>query len=109
MNIFDLQKEYVTTLIHDTRELKTLEFKYHLSEIISDFDEQIKYLDDIDVVVCWDDDTEPDTMEYNIHSLEREGIDPLPGATMRIQKGTQSCQVIVLKDLIESLEFSPAE
>jgi hypothetical protein len=90
------------------RELKVVEFKYHLSEIISDFDEQIKYLDDIDVVVCWDDDTDPDTLEYNVHSLEREGIDPLPGATLRIQKGTQSCQVIVLKDVIESLEFGSA-
>jgi len=90
------------------RELKTVEFKYRLSEIISDFENQEKWLDDIDLVICWENDCSEDTSEYNIHSLEREGIPALPGAQLRIQKATQSCQVLVLKDFIDSLELGVA-
>ncbi len=89
-------------------DLKVVEFKYRLSEIISDFDNQEKFLDDINLVVCWENDCIEDTSEYNIHSLEREGIEPLSGAQLRIQRGTQACQVLVLKDFVDSLEFGGA-
>lgn len=91
-----------------SRDLKTVEFKYRLSEIISDFDSQEKFLSDIDLVICWENDCAEDTSEYNIHSLEREGITPLPGAQLRIQRATQSCQVLVLKDFVNSLELGVA-
>ena len=86
------------------RELKTVEFKFQLSGLIQDFTDEMKFLNDIDLVVCWENDCD-DEIEYNIHSLEREGIMPLPGAQLRIQKGTSTCQVLVLKEFIESLEF----
>jgi hypothetical protein len=90
------------------RELRTVEFKYRLSEILVDFGNQEKFLDDIDLLICWENDCTEDTSEYNIHSLEREGIQPLPGAQFRIQKGTKFCQVLVLKDFVGSLEFGAA-
>ena len=86
------------------RELKTVEFKFQLSGLIQDFTDEMKFLNDIDLVVCWENDCD-DELEYNIHSLERESIMPLPGAQLRIQKGTSTCQVLVLKEFIESLEF----
>jgi len=84
------------------RDLKIVEFKFRLSELISDFEDQTKFLQDIDLVICWENDCEEDTSEYNVHSLEREGKTPLPGAQLRIQRGTQSCQVLVLKDFLQS-------
>ena len=85
-------------------ELKTVEFKFQLSGLIQDFMEEVKFLNEIDLVVCWENDCDDD-LEYNIHSLERDGIMPLPEAQLRIHKGTSTCQVLVLKEFIESLEF----
>ena len=85
-------------------QLKTVEFKFQLSGLIQDFMDEAKFLSEIDLVVCWENDCEDD-LEYNIHSLERDGIPPLPGAELRIHKGTHTCQVLVLKEFIESLEF----
>ena len=88
------------------RELKTVEFKFQLSGLIQDFMEEVKFLDDIDLVVCWENDCNDD-LEYNISSLERDGIAPFPGAQLRMHKGTRMCQVLVLKEFIESLKFGP--
>ena len=91
------------------RDLKVVEFKYHLSEIITEFENTEKFLSGIDLVICWDNDCDEDRpTDYNVHSLEREGIDPLPGAQFRIQRGTDSCQVLALKDFMENLQFSAA-
>lgn len=90
------------------RELKTIEFKHRLSDLIADFDNQDKFLEEIDLVICWENNCVDDTSEYNIHLLEREGIPALPGAQLRIQKGTRSCQVLVLKDFVDSLQLSVA-
>ena len=65
---------------------------------------EVKFLNEIDLVVYWENDCDDD-LEYNIHSLERDGIMPLPEAQLRIHKGTNTCQVLVLKEFIESLEF----
>lgn len=88
-----------------SRELKIVEFKFHLSELIDDFNSEFKYLEDIDLVVCWDNNYTEEIPEYNISSLERDGVRALPGATLRVHRGTQSCQVLLLKDFIETLEF----
>ena len=85
-------------------QLKTVEFKFQLSGLIQDFMDEVKFLSGIDLVVCWENDCSHD-IEYNIHSLERDGIMPFPGAQLRIHKGTNTCQVLVLKEFIESLEF----
>ena len=85
-------------------ELKTVEFKFQLSGLIQDFMAEVKFLNEIDLAVCWENDCDDD-LEYNIHSLERDGIMPLPEAQLRIHKGTNTCQVLVLKEFIESLEF----
>ncbi len=104
--LFLIDQDESEKLLRDIRprELKTVEFKFQLSGLIQDFTEEMKFLDDIDLVVCWENDCD-DELEYNIHSLEREGIPPFPGAQLRIQKGTNTCQVLVLKEFIESLEF----
>jgi hypothetical protein len=51
------------------------------------------------LVVVWEDDYKGDR-EYVVSSLERDGIVALPGAQKRIRLGTQSCQVLVLKELL---------
>lgn len=81
------------------RDLKIVEFKLRLSGIIEDFLTESKFVQDIDLVVVWEDDYEGDR-EYIVSSLERDGIKPLPGAQKRIRLGTQSCQVIILKELL---------
>lgn len=81
------------------RDLKIVEFKIKLSEIIEDFLTEVKFLQDIDLVVVWEDDYEGER-EYVVSSLERNGIEPLPSAQKRIRLGTQSCQVIILKELL---------
>jgi len=81
------------------RDLKTVEFKVRSSGIIEDLLAGTKSLQDIELVVVWEDDYEGDT-EYTMSSLERDGIKPLPDAHKRIRLGTQSCQVIILKKLL---------
>jgi len=82
------------------RDLKFVEFKLGLAKLIKeDFLNEKKYLRDIDLVIVWEDDYEGDE-EYIVSSLERDGIEPLPGAQKRLRLGTQSCQVIVLKELL---------
>lgn len=81
------------------RDLKFVEFKLRLSEIIEDFRTEKKSIRDLDLLIVWEDDYEMDG-EYTISFLERDGIDPLPCAQKRIKLGTQSCQVIVLKELL---------
>ena len=104
--LFYIDQDESEKLLRDirSRELKTVEFKFQLSGLIQDFRDEVKFLRDIDLVICWENDCD-DELEYNIHSLEREGIPPFPGAQLRIQQGTRTCQVLVLKDFIESLEF----
>lgn len=88
------------------RELKTVEFKFQLSGLIQNFMTEEKFLNDIDLVVCWENNYDENTdFEYNIHSLERDDIIPLPGAQLRITRGTSSCQVLVLREFIESLDL----
>ncbi|HMU47354.1 MAG TPA: ATP-binding protein [Chitinophagaceae bacterium] len=84
------------------RLLKTIEFKRNLSELSKNFEEESKFLADIDLAICWINDCSDDD-QYSVTSLERDNIRPLPGATLRIRKGTQQCQVIVLKELLENL------
>src|SRR6185295_8268236 len=55
------------------RLLKQVEFKRNLSELIKNFDEESKFLVDIDLAVCWVNDCSDDG-EYNITSLERDNI-----------------------------------
>jgi hypothetical protein len=86
------------------RLLKTIEFKYKLSGLLQDFDEESKHIEDIDLVICWENDCSDDT-EYTISSLERDNIAPLPAASLRIRRATKSCQVIVLKDFLKELEY----
>ena len=87
------------------RVLKKIEFKKNLSELISDFNEERKFLAEIDLAICWINDCDEEG-EFNITSLDRDSIKAFPSATLRIRKGTQQCQVIVLKDFIENLELS---
>ena len=90
-----------------SKDLKFVEFKYSISRLLRDLDDQIKFLDDIDLLICWENDIQDDAVsEYSIHSLLREGIDPYPGAELRIKHGTKYCQVLVLKDYLESLNLS---
>lgn len=105
--LFYIDYEEGDKLIPNVRppQLRVVEFKYHLSELIKDFEDENKYIQDIDLLVCWDHDYDADS-SYSVSSLERDGIKKVfPGATLRIKKGSDSCQVLVLKDFIQSLEF----
>lgn len=80
------------------RDLKTVEFKTRLSALIQDFRSQAKFIPEIDLAVVWEDDCGDET-EYIISSLDRDGVEPLPGAQKRIRRGNETCQVLVLKEL----------
>jgi hypothetical protein len=84
-------------------QLRQIEFKSCLSRLIQDLDDEKKFLAEIDLLVCWNNDIQDDALsDYSIHSLERDNIDPYPGAQLRIQRKTDYCQVLVLKDYLES-------
>ena len=100
----DSGKDYIPSTFQP-RLLKKIEFKKYLSELIKDFNEESKFLAEIDLAICWDNDCEEEG-EYNITSLERDNIKPFSCATLRIRKGTQQCQVIVLKDFIKGLQLA---
>jgi len=86
--------------------LKFVEFKYCVSGLIRDLDDEKKFLQEIDLLVCWENDIKDDAaIEYSIHSLSRENIEPYPGAQKRIKRGINSCQVLILKDFLESLKL----
>ena len=83
--------------------LRCVEFKYCVSGLLKDLDDETKFLTDIDLLVCWKNDIKEETETgYSIHSLVREGIEPYPSAQWRIKKGNASCQVLVLKEYLES-------
>ena len=88
------------------RQLRIVEFKYKLSALIEDFENEKKYLTDIDLLICWENDFEPDTSGYYVSSLERDGFSKgYPGVQFRIKRGLHMCQVLVLKDFVQSLKF----
>ncbi len=80
-------------------DLKIIEFKVKLSSLIQEFVDDKKFLRDIDLAVVWEDDYDGDT-EYIVSSLGRDGLPPLGEAQKRIRSGTQSCQVLILKDFL---------
>lgn len=86
-------------------DLKTVEFKYQISGLIDDMENDLKFLDDIDLLICWENDFKDDETEYSINSLSRDGIDPYPGAQLRLKRLVKTCQVLVLKDYLESLKL----
>jgi hypothetical protein len=89
----------------NANDLRTVEFKYCVSRLLTDLDDETKFLTDIDLLVCWENDARKD-IDYSIHSLSREErIAPFPGAQLRIKRGKDSCQVLVLKDYLESLKL----
>jgi hypothetical protein len=84
-------------------QLRVIEFKFCLSKLIQDLDDERKFLTDIDLLVCWVNDLHDEHLsDYSIHALERDNVDPYPGAQLRIQRKTDYCQVLVLKDYLES-------
>ncbi|PVV84485.1 ATP-binding protein [Dehalogenimonas alkenigignens] len=79
-------------------DLKVVEYKLKLSELIQDFIEEKKYLQTLDLAIVWENDyTEED---YIVSSLERDGITGFPCAQKRIRSGPNSCQLLVLKEFL---------
>jgi Histidine kinase-, DNA gyrase B-, and HSP90-like ATPase len=103
--LFYIDKQQGNTIPHNirARDLKFVEFKYRLSSLLTDLDNQTKFLDDIALLVCWINDIKEDASTgYSIHDLSRDEIDAYPGAQLRIKRGRDSCQVLILKDYLES-------
>lgn len=84
------------------RDIKTVEFKQRLSQLVQDFSDGVKALEDIDLVVVWNNDYEGE--EYSVYSLDRDGIQPLGCAQLLLRRNMQSCQVLVLEDVIKNAQ-----
>jgi hypothetical protein len=86
-----------------------VEFKYEAADIIEDLEEKTKYLDQIDLLVCWTCDNQQFESEgVAVHQIERDA-ELFNGAGKRLEFGAsfstqRSVYVIELKELVKRLE-----
>lgn len=82
------------------RDLKNVEFKLLLSQMIKDLEDgSNKVLGEMDLVIVWEDDYNGDS-DFIVTSLSRDQIEPYPGAQKRIRLGNNQCQVLVLREFL---------
>jgi len=86
-----------------------VEFKDEAADILEDLEEKTKYLDQIDLLVCWFcDDARFESAGAAVHPIERDA-ELFNGASKRLEFGPsfstqRSVYVIELKQLAKSLE-----
>ncbi len=95
-----------------------IEFKTNLRNIVHDFDNYVKYSNEIDYIVCWDVTDEDTKVLHNanisLERVEKDGMfssgsaDRLPYATHKISVAQSSSPIYVidLKRLLEDLKNS---
>ena len=92
-----------------------LEFKTHLRNIVHDFDNYVKYSNEIDYIVCWDVTDEDSKVLHNanisLEKIEKKNLfapsdDYLPYATHRLSVALSSTPIYVidLKLLLDNLK-----
>ena len=87
----------------------SVEFKYEGADILEDLEEKTKYLEQIDLLVCWTcEDQQFEAAGVSLHSVERDA-ELFNGAGKRLEFGASfSSQrivyVIELKSLVKRLE-----
>jgi len=82
-------------------DIKNVEFKLRLTDLVSDFIEQHKFIEELDLVVVWEIDYTGD--EFFVSDMGRDGIRSFPGVKKRIRSGNRWCQILELKPLVEAL------
>jgi hypothetical protein len=86
-----------------------VEFKHEAADIIEDLEEKTKYLEQIDLLVCWtSDDQRFEKAGVAVYPVERDA-ELFNGASKRLEFGAsfstqRSVYVIELKQLIKRLE-----
>ena len=87
-----------------------IEFKYEASTVLEDFEDKTKYLEQIDLIVCWTcDDQRFDNAGVAVQTVERDA-ELFNGAQKRLEFGAsfstqRSVFVIELKELVKRLEL----
>lgn len=82
-------------------DIKCVEFKPLLTQLVEDFVEQRKFIEELDLVVVWEIDYAGD--EFFVSDMERDGISGFPGVQKRIRSGNNWCQILELKPIVEGL------
>jgi hypothetical protein len=86
-----------------------VEFKYDAADILEDLEEKTKYLEQIDLVVCWAcDDQRFENAGAVVHSVDRDA-ELFNGASKRLEFGAsfstqRNVYVIELRQLVKRLE-----
>lgn len=113
LNPLGVSSEIADALHGRVTEPQVLEYKFSLDGLIEDFDSQDKNINDVNLCVCW---------ETGAHYCERFGITSLlipenfdqrqyhgvTHALTDIESGAKLCDLIVLSELISSLNTSAA-
>jgi hypothetical protein len=89
-----------------------VEFKHEAADILEDFEDNTKYLEQIDLVVCWNcDDQQFESAGVAVHTVERDaelfsgaGKRLEFGASFSTQRNVYVIYVIELKQLVKRLE-----
>jgi len=86
-----------------------VEFKFEAATILDDFEDKTKYLEQIDLIVCWTcDEQQFEARGVYVQEVERDA-ELFDGASTRLEFGAsfstqRTVMVIVLSDLIKRLE-----
>lgn len=88
-----------------------LEYKHDLDAFIRDLDKEIKFLKDVDLVVCWDIGSDHrETFTMRSYLIGDEGATRRNfGATHALYEKGIAVEVLCLKDLISFLHDAPSE
>lgn len=85
------------------------EFKYEAADILEDFEDKTKYLEQIDLLVCWSCDGQQfESAGVAVHAVERDA-ELFNGASKRLEFGAsfstqRNVYVIELRELVKRLE-----
>ena len=88
-----------------------LEYKYDLDAFISDLDKDIKFIKDVDLVICWNIGSDHrETFSMRSYLVGDEGATRRNfGATHALFQRGITMEVLCLRDLIAYLHDSPSE
>lgn len=87
-----------------------IEFKYEASTVLDDFEDNTKYLEQIELIICWTcDDQRFENAGVAVQTVERDA-ELFNGAQKRLEFGAsfssqRSVYVIELKELVKRLEL----
>lgn len=108
---YDQDKEKDVLNPVDDSKLRTVEFKLYASDVMKDFDRAQKFARELDLVIAWDEGAY-DSNNYTIYEIDQSEayknspskVFPMVTRYVYDAKEGSEVQVIILKEIIESME-----